>query len=232
MSAMLVAMTSPPHTTSNRKFYALQAYPPYPRENLQDSNELALLQKLAQQGMTIAPMVVVDEAVETDFYRLNNLPEQLSQFFQGVNLQNPDEDDIEEIAPQAQALLKQSYLLDEVIDGFYEIVREVLPTADALTLRYPYPLTQDVHTKVVQGRPALMRLKHLWQARWAYDALWARVSQAHTIALPSYPILIHTPIVAEDAALSERSSKLLEQPVHVFHDATGAIVHLRCTNIS
>lgn len=193
-------------------------------------NELALLSRLHQAGVAITPMHIISPEVETNFYKLNNLPEQLSQLFQQVDLQHPDEDDIEEIAPQAQALLQQSYLLDEVIDAFYASLEHA---PEWLCLRYPYPYSldiADVEHKVLRGRPSLMRLKALWRARWSYEALWARLEQQHSIALQSYPILMHAPSVVEMNEMPADMADILNSAANtlrVFVDEAGRITHLR-----
>lgn len=193
-------------------------------------DELALLSRLHQAGIAITPMHIISPEVETNFYKLNNLPEQLSQLFQQVDLQYPDEDDIEEIAPQAQALLQQSYLLDEVIDAFYASLEHA---PEWLCLRYPYPYSldiADVEHKVLRGRPSLMRLKALWRARWSYEALWARLEQQHSIALQSYPILMHAPSVIEMNEMPADMADILDSAantVRIFVDEAGRIAHLR-----
>lgn len=198
-------------------------------------DELALLSTLHQAGVAITPMHIIDPEVETNFYKLNNLPEQLSQLFQRVDVQHPDEDDIEEIAPQAQALLQQSYLLDEVIDAFYASLEHA---PDWLCLRYPYPHCPNGNTvdaimpKVLRGRPSLMRLKALWRARWGYDALWARLEQQQSIALQSYPILMHAPIVAEmpeppTPIVDALDNAFTADTLRIFVDEAGRIAHVR-----
>lgn len=193
-------------------------------------DELALLSRLHQAGIAITPMHIISPEVETNFYKLNNLPEQLSQLFQQVDLQYPDEDDIEEIAPQAQALLQQSYLLDEVIDAFYASLEHA---PEWLCLRYPYPYSldiADVEHKVLRGRPSLMRLKALWRARWSYEALWARLEQRQSIALQSYPILMHAPSVIEMNEMPADMADILDSAantVRIFVDEAGRIAHLR-----
>lgn len=193
-------------------------------------DELALLSQLNQAGIAITPMHIISPEVETTFYKLNNLPEQLSQLFQQVDLQYPDEDDIEEIAPQAQALLQQSFLLDEVIDAFYACLEHA---PNWLCLRYPHPYSLDVADvahKVLRGRPSLMRLKALWRARWSYEALWARLEQQQNIALQSYPILMHAPIVAKMDEIPLDMVDILDNAAHtvqIFVDEAGRIAHLR-----
>src|SRR5690625_6230083 len=71
--------------------------------------------------------MVMQASSQEDFYRYGNLVRQLSELFRGVDPADPDEDDLDEIAPAAMALVTGSYLLDEVIDEFYETVRLLPP---------------------------------------------------------------------------------------------------------
>ena len=82
--------------------------------------ETASLRTLQQSGVSVAPIMVVPASVEERFYRLNNLVPQLEALFLGVDPSDPDEDDLEELAPAAVTLFKTHFLLDEFIDSFYD----------------------------------------------------------------------------------------------------------------
>ena len=162
------------------------------------SGELNALTKLAENGFRLAPIVVVPAALEEHFYRLNNLPAQLAVIFKDVDLGDPDEDDVEDAVPAAQALLKKHYLLDEVIDVFYGAIRTLpskleLRRADA---KESYSATR--------GRPALMKLKQLWTDDWTFEAVLARLESQQTFGLEARPVVIHS---AGDEPATEKRNR-------------------------
>lgn len=164
--------------------------------------EIGALYTLHRAGYAVAPILVVPAAVEERFYRLNNLPEQLNSLFAGINLSDPDEDDIEELAPEAMQLFQQHYLLDEFIDAFYEALGPLAPT---LKVRRAGAAGQPS----AKGRPTLLALKALWAADWSFEALMARLAHTRSIALEARPVLISpadeaSVLPAEAAALAER----------------------------
>jgi hypothetical protein len=145
--------------------------------------ELQDLKRLSDTGLKVAPILVVPAGLEEYFYRLNNLPAQLSTIFAKIKPKNPDEDNVEDAAPLAQALLKRHYLLDEIIDMFYEQL-EFLP--ERVTVRRA---GSDGKT-VSKGRPALMALKDLWTDDWSFEAVLERLERSQTIGLEARPTLI------------------------------------------
>jgi hypothetical protein len=151
--------------------------------------ELQNLKRLSEAGLAVAPILVVPASLEEYFYRLNNLPAQLSSIFAKVKPKNPDEDDIEDAVPQAQALLKRHYLLDEVIDMFYEGLG-FLP--ERVTVRRAGGNGASItKSKVVtKGRPALMALKDIWSEDWSFEAVLERLERTQTIGLEARPTLI------------------------------------------
>ncbi len=160
----------------------------YNLENLEPTadlpRELQDLQQLRQAGLPIARIVIIPAAFEESFYRLNNLPEQLQLLFSHVDLHDPDEDDIEDIIPEAQALLKHHYLLDETIDQVYTAIQDL-----AFDLRVRRSEASGLLAS--RGRPALLALKTLWSADWSFEAIMQRLQQSPSIALEARPILIH-----------------------------------------
>ena len=145
--------------------------------------ELHHLKRLADAGLEVAPLLVVPASLEEYFYRLNNLPAQLSTIFAKVKPKNPDEDEVEDAVPQAQALFKRHYLLDEVIDMFYDQLA-FLP--ERVTVR-----RAGANGKTVtKGRPALMALKEVWTEDWSFEAVLERLERTQTIGLEARPTLI------------------------------------------
>ncbi len=145
--------------------------------------EIHDLKRLADTGLDVAPILVVPASLEEHFYRLNNLPAQLSTIFAKIKPKNPDEDDLEDAVPQAQALLKRHYLLDEVIDMFYEGL-EFLP--ERVTVRR----SGSEGKTVTKGRPTLMALKDIWTEDWSFEAVLERLERHQTIGLEARATLI------------------------------------------
>ncbi len=188
--------------------------------------ELAALARLAAAGIRLAPLRVVPAAAEETFYRLNNLPAQLSALFSGLELSNPDEDDLEERAPAAQRLLRQHFLLDEFVDLFYGGLSGLPPR---LRIRRPNtPGTQETGCVVTKGRPALLALKDTWTDDWSFDALWARALGDGTVALSARPVLLAPP-AQDDAGDAEagRASQVLGERVRLLHDPTLGVTGVR-----
>lgn len=188
--------------------------------NLQEQ-ELHDLKRLETSGLTIAPMLVVPALLEEHFYRSNNLPTQLSKIFAKIKANNPDEDDLEDAVPHAQTLLKHHYLLDEVIDIFYEGL-EFLP--ERVTVRR----AGGEGKTVLKGRPALMTLKELWIQDWSFDAVLERLERTQTIGLEARPTLI----VAESTggasnSLMTQVRKVLGESVEIEVNETLGITKVK-----
>lgn len=206
---------------------AAQPYHPYlfsetAFEPGEQPGELSHLAKLAQNGFQIAPIVVVPAALEEYFYRLNNLPAQLSVIFKDLDLADPDEDDVEDMAPQAQTLLKKHYLLDEVIDIFY---REI----EALPSKVQVRRTGNTGGyTAIRGRPALMKFKQIWTDDWTFDAVLDRLNAEQTFGLEARPVLLHT--AGDKAASSERNrqtSDLLGHNVTLWEHPEFGVTRVR-----
>jgi hypothetical protein len=177
--------------------------------------ELQDLKRLAEAGLTVAPILVVPASLEEYFYRLNNLPAQLSSIFAKVKPKNPDEDDVEDAVPQAQALLKRHYLLDEVIDIFYEGL-------GFLPQRVAVRRAGGEGKTVNKGRPALMALKDIWSEDWSFEAVLERLERTQNIGLEARPTLI----TAESTG--KANGNILSQARHVL----GREVELEiCNNL-
>ena len=174
--------------------------------------ELQALITLKQAGLRVAPVLIAPAEMEERFYRLNNLPEQLNALFKHLDLRDPDEDDIEELAPRAIALLKTHYLLDETIDLFYE---SLTPLPSRVRVRRP----GEDGVSVLKGRPALIALKQLWADAWTFEALMTRLTRETSIALEARPVLIHSDnLVVASVTHNEQASRLLGRPVSLRQD--------------
>lgn len=186
--------------------------------------ELGALRKLAAAGFQLAPLRVVPAAAEETFYRLNNLPAQLSALFAGLDLSDPDEDDLEERAPAAQRLVRSHFLLDEFVDLFYTGLTGLPAQLRVRRAYFPRPHTPDPPKPgrvVTRGRPALLALKETWADDWSYDALWARTTSDASVALTARPVLL-TPAAYEQPgdAQTVRAESILGVRVQLSADPT------------
>ncbi len=153
--------------------------------------EAAELAALAD-AVPLAPRVWIPAAAEEAFYRLNHLPTRLAAIFEGVASHDPDEDDVEELGPEARALLAQHVLLDEWVDAFYETT---LRLGERLRVRRP----GSPGRTAARGRSALLALRTVWAEAWSDAAILARLRASGSVALPARPLLVHA---AEDAPAS------------------------------
>ncbi|CAN5886285.1 hypothetical protein BH24DEI2_BH24DEI2_20690 [soil metagenome] len=177
--------------------------------------ELASLRTLQLGGVATAPVLVVPAAAEERFYRLNNLVPQLEALFKNVDPADPDEDDLEEFAPDALALFKTHFLLDEFIDVFYDALHVLPPD-----VRVRRPGRAGV--KSARGRPALVALKDTWAADWSFEALEARLERTRSFTLEARPVLLgpatETPAVPDVTA---RVAELVQRPAQVWTSDLG-----------
>lgn len=192
-----------------------------PEPALAQEPELLALSTLQQHGLLVAPTLIVPALAEEWFYELNNLPAQLTELFAGVDLTDPDEDDIEELAPQAETLLTQHYLLDEFIDLFYSRTATFPPQ---LRLRRP---SQDAGRTATRGRPSLLALKQLWADEWTFDAIMDRLEQHHTIGLPARPVLVQPAgLEPVDVSVNAQAVDILNTEVVLWHEPTFGITRV------
>lgn len=198
----------------------------WPAAELEPHPELTALAELARSGFALAPLQLVRAELEETFYRLNNLPTQLSALFAGLDLSDPDEDDLEERAPTAQRLLRAHYLLDETVDLFYAGL-EGLP-AQLRVRRLNVPGSSPQGRVASRGRPALLALKETWADDWTFDALWLRTQTEHSVALAATPLLL-APSGLEDAGDAEagRASAALQRRVRLLQDPAFGVTGVR-----
>jgi hypothetical protein len=191
---------------------------PKPLESLVNPSdlygELKLLKTLEQVGFTVAPLLVIPAALEEHFYRLNNLPAQLAKLFSTINPKRPDEDDLEDIAPQAQHLIKKHFFLDEIIDMIYSSLQ---PMPQRVTVRRP----DEGGMEVLNGRPTLMAIKDLWAKDWEFETLLERIEKHSSIAITERPIIIQGTGGTIAEALSKQASQILGQTLQVEANKEG-----------
>jgi len=183
------------------------------------SGELAALLALERAGMPLA-LLALPAAVEDSLYRYNNLPARLARLYAAVDPFDPDEDVLEEVEPEALALLEQAYLLDDVIDAVYEGLAG-LP--DDLVVRRP----DEAEGEAVSGRRgALLALKRLSRRDWLAGAVGARLARHASVAVDARPVLVHPRQAGADAALSTAAAGVLGRSV-VVHAYRGGVTGVR-----
>ena len=182
-----------------------------------DASELAWLLRAERAGLPVTPMAVVPVTVEATFYQLNNLPEQLLRLFAGVVSDDPDEDDLEERAPEAIALVLGHTLLDEVIEGLYDAL-------DGLPERLLVRRAGSDGVATWRGRETLLTIKRTWSRAWQVDAIAARLRAGQGLAPQPQPLLVH------DAAVARANETLDLGPdgaaVEAWHDGAGRLARL------
>ena len=188
-----------------------------------DAPELDELAFLAGRGVLVAPIMVVPAREEEEFYRNASLVPQLNGIFSPVDPADPDEDDIHDFAPAAQELLLGNYLLDEVVDWFYDTV-EGLPGR----LRVRRPGSPGI---LADGpRAALLALKSIWAADWSVDGLLDRLRTTRSFSLAARPVLLHPADEAAGEKLSGEIRKLLGRNARVHVTASNAVSRLSPTS--
>jgi hypothetical protein len=190
-----------------------------------DASELTHLQRAEAAGVAVAPMVVVPEHVEGDFYRWNNLPARLLDLFAALHPTDPDDEELEELVPTAQTWVMEHALLDGVIDNFYEACAE-LPAR--LQVRRP----GEGGVVALRGRPALIAVKRCWAADWTLAAVLSRAQRGVGWLPEPRPVLLHSSALAPDAALGSAASTTLGTVVQAWSDERGRIARLALSTIS
>jgi len=182
--------------------------------------ELEKLGRLHAAGLAVAPIMVMQASSQEDFYRYGNLVRQLSELFRGVDPADPDEDDLDEIAPAAMALVTGSYLLDEVIDEFYETVRLLPPER-----RVRRPGSAGLTARGDRG--SLLAVKRIWADDWSFEALRTRLASTRSFVLEAQSVLLHAADEpSSDPALLGRVSEVLGERCRVWVTKGGSISRL------
>jgi len=178
----------------------------FPLEKAPAVGEVGQLQQLKAAGIDVVDTIVLS-GLETEFYQLGNLAEQLRHTFSGVFGARLDEEKLEAASAQAERLLRESYMLPERSDE----VKVALP-GGRLLVRYageaPFSLEPS-------KQEALWALKRLWASRWQVDAV---LDRAPELAPPEVSSLIQA-VGAElepDEVLSERAFQVLGEEVRVW----------------
>ncbi len=171
-----------------------------------------------QHHYAVSPTLIVHASLEEHYYKLNNLPAQLSRLFKHVNLQNPDEDDIEELEPVALALFKKHFLLDEDIDKFYEALQTL---GNKVCLRSPSKKGKSFS----KGRPTLIALKEHWASNWTFNAIMDRLENNQSIAVEASPVLIQA-VSTGEPIVNQGVNTFLAKEVKLYLDVNNHITQI------
>ena len=138
-----------------------------------------------------APGMLVPASFEEQFYRNVNLPEQLGRLFAGVNPYRIDEDALEVLCAQAQALVRSSMLLDDAVQVFYRALGNAGLAQGELHARRPGEQHAEHAPRVtVPGTAALHALKRLWAYDWAFENVLRRLDDTGSVGLEARPVLL------------------------------------------
>ena len=148
--------------------------------------ELLALKTIEEAGIPVTQTVVIPIEIEEEFFRLNNLEARLNHLLGSLDVSNLDEDDLEDVATEAQPLIDSHYLLDEVIDNIY---LSLDPLGDYIRIRLP---GQGGQIKV-SGRSALMAVKSLWREAWTAERIAQHLNKKVNSPNLAGPILCQPP---------------------------------------
>ncbi|UCH27825.1 MAG: hypothetical protein JSV66_09350 [Trueperaceae bacterium] len=169
----------------------------------------------------MAPTVIVPAAAEHQFYQLNNLPEQITDLFRAIDLHDPDEDDLEDVVPEVQALLRSNFLLDEFIDSLYRAIR-------ILTVSGRIRRAGSVGRTAVRGRPTLMSLRDLWFEDWGLESLRIRLQRYKRLNFKASPVLIQPPQdLLDREGLTSKTQLNLDPAITLYRDPEYGITRVQ-----
>lgn len=143
--------------------------------------------RLAAYGVT---GMLIPATFEEGYYRQANLPEQLRRLFAPVNPHRIDEDALEPLIVQAQALVRTSALLDDAVQIFYRALGNAGLSHGEMHARRPGVTRAQAATVTPPGTAALHAVKRLWADDWSFDAVLARLDDTGSIALDARPTLL------------------------------------------
>lgn len=168
--------------------------------------------------VVLAPRVWIPAAAEEAFYRLNHLDARLVSLFGETASDDPDEDEIEELAPAARELISGHVLLDAWVDAFYDACR---PLGPRVRVRRP----GRPGRAATNGRPALLAVRALWAERWSDEAIVERLRSGGPLRAAARPIVVH----ADDRRDADRDRSLAVAHLgrwQAFVDGEGALTRL------
>lgn len=143
--------------------------------------------RLAAQGVS---GMLVPAAFEEAYYLGVNLPEQLARLFAPVLPTRIDEDLLDTLCEQAQALVRGHALSDDAVQLFYRALKNAGLDSGLLDVRRP----DEPRSEQAQVRPpglaALHALKRLWAQDWTLGAVLARLDDTGGVGVDARPTLL------------------------------------------
>lgn len=143
--------------------------------------------RLAERG---ARGMLIPARFEESYYRHANLPEQLRRLFANVNPRRIDEDALEPLTAQAQALVRSSALLDDSVQVFYRAVGNAGLVGGEVHAHRPGSAHSEAARVTPPGTAALHAVKRLWARDWAFAAVLERLETQGSVALEARPTLL------------------------------------------
>ena len=168
------------------------------------------------EASLVGPGFVFTARAEEQFYLSNNLPEQLRAVFRGINPRRLDEDALDDACARAARLVTTSYLLEDFISQAYlALANAGVAAADAPDAPLHVRREGSGPLEAERGRRgALLALKRLWAADWAFDAVLSRLDATGSVGQDARPALVFAGGRGDpDAALSARASHALGRGV-------------------
>jgi hypothetical protein len=158
----------------------------------------------------IAPGFVWFTHGEEQFYLSNNLPEQLREVFKAFNPRRLDEDALEVACERAQKMVRESYLLEDLVALFYTALKNVGIEG---TLHVRRECSSQLETGQ-DRRGVLLALKRVWAQDWAFETVLERLDTSGQIGVDARPCLIFAgPGGTVDAERSGQVSKTLGRKI-------------------
>ncbi|WP_041231639.1 hypothetical protein [Deinococcus peraridilitoris] len=152
--------------------------------------EVLRLVSLNDSHHGVAPGLVLPADYEEQFYRNNNLPEQLRSLFSPINPRRVDEDALEVLCLKAEALVRASYLLDDDVQRFYRALSAAALNEGRLHVRRDEGSDVEEARVTPPGTQALIALKKLWSRDWTFDAVLERLDAQGSVAIDGRASLI------------------------------------------
>lgn len=137
------------------------------------------------------PGMLIPASFEEAYYRNYNLPEQLRLLFRGVNPYRVNEDELEELCQQAQALVRTSVLVDDAVQVLYRALGNAALNTGDVHARRPGELVTETALRVTPpGTAVLHAIKRLWAHDWSFDEVLRRIDDTGGVGLDARPTLL------------------------------------------